>query len=401
MGKGPLVFQVEGTYKRARATTVTLGHGPVQTPVYMPVGTQGTLKGFSTEQIDEMNARIMLSNTYFLNLRPGIACLESMGGLHSLMGRTANLLTDSGGFQMVSLIDLSEVTEEGVSFISPVDSKRLLLTPEESIRTQQAIGSDVMMALDDVVSALLDHERDYERLALSTARTTRWLDRCIATHTSPTQTLFGICQGHLDITPGGFRDQCIRDITERKDRIGGVAIGGLSGGEAKDDFWRVVSYCCEHLPEELPRYVMGVGFPLDLVVCTCLGADMFDCVYSTRVARMGKAMIRSGIISLDKSAFALDMSPLDPDCPCRACRHSKAYLHALLVSKSPVAGQLLSDHNVRYLLGLMSGLRASILNGTLDSYVNDFLRDQFPEKGSVPTWALDALKSAGISLNVV
>ena len=186
MGKGPLEFEVVAECGPARASVVRLPHGAVETPVYMPVGTQGTLKGVTTEQIASLGPRIMLSNTFFLNLRPGVEVLEAFGGLHHLSGLAPNLLTDSGGFQMVSLLDLSRVTEAGVEFKSPVDAKTVLLTPEESIRTQQAIGSDVMMALDDVVSAELDQIKDKERIAEASARTTRWLDRCIAAHTSPT-----------------------------------------------------------------------------------------------------------------------------------------------------------------------------------------------------------------------
>lgn len=399
MGVGPLKFSIQHTYKRARAATVTLAHGPILTPVYMPVGTQGTLKGFATEQIEWTGAQIMLSNTYFLNLRPGIQRLNKLSGLHRMMGWPNNILTDSGGYQMVSLLDLSEVTEDGVSFISPVDSKRVLLTPEESIRTQQAIGSDIMMALDDVVHVLLDPRTEYERIKLSTERTTRWLDRCIATHTSPTQTLFGICQGHLDLSPGGFRDQCIESIIARKDQMGGIAIGGLSGGEAKEDFCRVVAYCCDKLPKDKPRYLMGVGFPLDLVVCTCLGVDMFDCVYATRVARMGGAFSKGDVLRLDRATYKDDLSPISSTCPCQACQYSKAYLHALYVAKSPVCGQLLSDHNVQYLLRLMRGLRESILNETLDAYVLEFLLQTHGTLDNAPQWALTALADAGIVLS--
>lgn len=398
MGKGPLKFTIVSEYRSARATDISLIHAVINTPVYMPVGTQGTLKGFTTEQIQSLEPKIMLANTYFLNLRPGIDVLNVLGGLHGLMGWDRNFLTDSGGFQMVSLLDLSEVTEQGVHFISPTDSTRLLLTPEESIRTQQAIGSDIMMQLDDVVHVLLDPSDhvQYARIKEATERTTRWLDRCISAHTSKTQTLFAICQGHLDRSPGGFRDQCIADITARKDMLGGVAIGGLSGGEEKSEFWQTVDYCCKRLPPELPRYAMGVGFPLDLVVCATLGVDMFDCVYATRTARFGTALTSHGCLRLDKAICKEDLKPVEEGCPCECCQYSRAYIHALFKERSPVGGQLLSQHNVHYLLSLMQGLRRSIIEKSLDNYVNVFLRDQYRCRSDVPQWALDALASTGI-----
>lgn len=359
---------------------------------------------------------IMLSNTYFLNLRPGAKALRAFGGLHNLMGWDRGILTDSGGFQMVSLLSLSEVKEDGVHFISPVDGTRLLLTPEESVRTQQAIGSDIVMQLDDVVSAMLDPSDpiDRERISTSTARTTRWLDRCIATHQDvpewrvramerglcKPQCLFAICQGHLDLTPGGFRDRCIRDLSDRRDMLDGIAIGGLSGGEAKDSFWRVVAHCCERLPQDVPRYLMGVGFPLDLIVCACLGVDMFDCVYATRTARFGNALVPSGIIRLSQSRFRLDTRPIQEGCACSGCKVPRAYLHSLLHEGSPVAGQLISAHNVAYLLQLMGGLRDAILAGETDEYVQGFLQQQFSSAEQVPKWAQEALAHAGIRVRV-
>eukprot|EP00768_Dysnectes_brevis_P006604 gnl/Dysnectes_brevis/5265_a7497_514.p1 GENE.gnl/Dysnectes_brevis/5265_a7497_514~~gnl/Dysnectes_brevis/5265_a7497_514.p1 ORF type:complete len:412 (-),score=141.84 gnl/Dysnectes_brevis/5265_a7497_514:27-1262(-) len=391
-----LQFKVDGTYKHARATTVTLPHGPIPTPIYMPVGTQGTLKGITTAEIEALNPPIMLSNTYFLNLRPGIETLEAVGGLHKLMDRKGNILTDSGGFQFVSLLDLSEVTEQGVEFISPVTGSHLLLTPEESIRTQQAIGSDVMMALDDVISATLT---DRARIEEASLRTTRWLDRCINTHTNPHQVLFGIIQGHLDYSKDGLRDQCLADIIARYPYLGGVAIGGLSGGEAKDDFWRVVHHCCRGLPPGKPRYLMGVGVPLDLVVCACLGVDMFDCVFATRTGRFGTALVPEGSLSLHRASCKQDPAPIQAGCACPACRHSRSYLFALFKEKSPVAGQLVSQHNVWYLLQLMRGIREAILTSRLDGYVQDFLCRRYASLTEVPTWARDALNAAEIVLS--
>lgn len=300
---------------------------------------------------------------------------------------------------MVSLLDLSEVTEDGVKFKSPVDAKTVLLTPEESIRTQQAIGSDVMMALDDVVSAELDQIRDKARIAEASARTTRWLDRCISAHTSPTQTLFGICQGHLDLTPGGFRDQCIADICARADQLGGIAIGGLSGGEAKEAFWKVVAHCCRKLPKNKPRYLMGVGYALDLVVCACLGVDMFDCVYATRTARFGTAFTADGELNVGRAVCAGQAQVLDEGCTCETCSTgvTRAYLHALLREGEPAAGTMISVHNVHFLLNLMRRLREAIIAGNLEKFVQNFLRRWCGAAG-VPSWAVEALASVGIDV---
>ncbi|KAH0571467.1 Queuine tRNA-ribosyltransferase [Spironucleus salmonicida] len=398
MGRGPAKYTQHKKYKHARLGTFTLAHADIATPVYMPVGTQGTLKGFTTEQIKTLNPKIMLSNTYFLNQRPGIPVLEQTGGLHNLMRWPNNFLTDSGGFQMVSLLKLSKLTEEGVTFISPVTGFSELLTPEISIKTQQAIGTDVIMCLDDVVSAQLDKVNDAERIAEASLRTTRWLDRCISAHTTQNQALFAICQGHLDCTKNGNRDQCIRDITERKESFGGIAIGGLSGGEAKDDFWRTVLYCTINLPQDLPRYLMGVGFPVDLVTCSCLGVDMFDCVYATRTGRFGTALTGKGELYLTREAYCNDFTVIEEGCGCEACSSgfTKARLNILFKEGESVGGQLVSAHNVYYLLNLMSQVRESIQTEKLDEFVSIFLRNWFTEQQKVPEWVCDALDAVDI-----
>ncbi|KAB2609702.1 queuine tRNA-ribosyltransferase-like, partial [Pyrus ussuriensis x Pyrus communis] len=264
-----LRFEVLGRFNRARAARLTLPHFACQTPLFMPVGTQGTIKGLTTEQLEDIGAQIILGNTYHLALRPTSELLDELGGLHKFMNWPRALLTDSGGFQMVSLLHLADITEEGVTFQSPVDGKRMLLTPEESIQIQNRIGADIIMALDDVVKTTTTGPRVEEAMY----RTIRWIDRCIEAHKRPTeQNLFGIVQGGLD-------------------PVLSYAIGGLAGGESKDSFWRVVAQCTAALPEEKPRYVMGVGYPLDIVVCSALGADMYDCVYPTRTARFGTALV--------------------------------------------------------------------------------------------------------------
>eukprot|EP01095_Lingulamoeba_sp_RSL-Kostka_P006277 TRINITY_DN1963_c0_g1_i1.p1 TRINITY_DN1963_c0_g1~~TRINITY_DN1963_c0_g1_i1.p1 ORF type:complete len:305 (-),score=109.28 TRINITY_DN1963_c0_g1_i1:661-1575(-) len=278
-----LHFEILGEWNRARASKLTLPHATCNTPIFMPVGTQGTIKGLTSEQIKELNCGIILGNTYHLGNRPGIDVMNKVGGLHKFMNYNGNILTDSGGFQMVSLLKLAHITEEGVKFKSPHDGTEMMLTPEESMRVQNAIGADIMMALDDVVHSTTTGERLEEAMY----RTLRWIDRCIEAHKRPkVQNLFGIVQGGLN---ADLRSICLREMKKRT-QLPGFAIGGLSGGESKDKFWRIVEQCTrpldqetgieEGLPRNKPRYLMGVGYAVDLVVCTSLGVDMFDCVVS-------------------------------------------------------------------------------------------------------------------------
>lgn len=389
-----LAFQVLGRWKRARASLMRLPHGCVRTPVYMPVGTQGTVKGLTSQQLAAapMECEIILGNTYHLGSFPGPEVMDRLGGLHRFMNWPRNLLTDSGGFQMVSLLDLAEITEEGVTFQSPVDGRRMLLTPEMSMGIQNKIGADIMMALDDVVHSLTPDRARFEE---ATHRTIRWLDRCIRAHRRPReQNLFGITQGGLDVSPGGLRDQCLDQMLERDAQLPGYAIGGLAGGEDKHSFWRVVSHATRRLPEDKPRYLMGVGMPVDLVVCTALGVDMYDCVHATRTARFGCAMVPEGTLNLRRAQFRDDLTPVGIGCP-----HSRAYIHALLKSGDGLAGQLLSVQNIAYLLDLMRSMRAAILAGTFPDFVRSFMRLQFPDH-VYPQWARDALLDAGIELSV-
>ena len=258
---------------RARAATLQLPHGEVQTPVFMPVGTQGTIKGLLAEEVSALGPRIILGNTYHLANRPSTEVLDACGGLHKFMNWEHNILTDSGGFQMVSLLKLAKINEEGVEFEDPKNpGSKMLLTPEESVRTQNSIHSDIMMVLDDVVSSM---EGDKARVAEACDRTTRWLDRCIGAHKRPeSQNLFAIVQGGLH---EDLRVKSLNDLKQRFDSVPGYAIGGLSGGEAKDQFWRVVAQCTDEekdgLPRLKPRYCMGVGYSLDIVVC------VWCCIY--------------------------------------------------------------------------------------------------------------------------
>jgi queuine tRNA-ribosyltransferase len=355
----------------------------------MPVGTQATLKGLTFQQVADIGYRLVLANTYHLALRPGPDIIKEMGGIQQFMNWPYNVLTDSGGFQMVSLFELSQVVEEGVYFQSPVDGTTMLLKPETSIQIQNKIGSDIMMALDDVIASTTTGDRVRE----ANERTLRWIDRCKLAHERPKeQNLFGIVQGGLDPE---LRDICLDGMIERD--LPGYAIGGLAGGEDKNLFWRVVHQCTSRLPWDKPRYLMGVGYPLDLVVCTVLGVDMFDCVYPCRTARFGSALVPEGVLKLKSSVFAADLSPIQEDCPCIACRnYTRAYLHTV-VGKEPAACSLLTIHNLTYLFNLMKALRQSIVHGTVPDFVKNFFTKMFPD-GEYPKWTIDALNEVGIKL---
>jgi len=443
-----LCHHVHATSGRARATTVHLPHGSVPTPVFMPVGTKGSLKGLTPFEITSdpaLDCPIILANTYHMALAPGTDLLGEVGGLHDFMGWDRPILTDSGGFQMVSLLKLALITEEGVTFENPFDDdvdnndnkndkdddgpdaedigqssststlaagtapskkkRRMLLRPEDSIRHQNLIGSDIIMALDDVVSSI---EQDDERFTIATYRTLRWLDRCRSAHANPkTQNLFPIVQGGLDTAVGGLREKCLAGFRIRDEWVPGYAIGGLAGGESKDDFWRVVDQCCRALPDDKPRYLMGVGYPLDLVVCTALGVDMYDCVYPTRTARFGVALVPGeapGTLRLKSNDCSGDDSVIQEGCECQACKngYSRARLHFLLKAGNPLAAQLMTNHNVAYMMSLTRGMRKAIMEDRYPEYVKSFVGDQFRGRDAggedVPTWVREALASAGIDV---
>lgn len=405
--KPPLVFHLEATCGRARASTVTLPHGDVLTPVFMPVGTQGTIKGMSSEDMKTLGCRILLGNTFHLANRPTCELLRKCGGLHNLMKWNGNILTDSGGFQMVSLLKLAVITEAGVEFEDPKKpGSRMLLTPEKSIESQNDIGADIMMALDDVVSSTLDPVKDEFRIKEATDRTLRWIDRCISAHRKPeSQNLFGIVQGHLDTKPGGLREYSLKEMIKRD--LPGYAIGGLSGGEAKNEFWRVVEQCTRPgagLPEQKPRYLMGVGYPLDIVICVALGVDMFDCVYPCRTARFGTALVRSGQLRLTSAEFANDFRPLEPGGKGPLKEYTRAMLHSI-VTKETVAAQLITWHNLWFMLNLLTEMREAIKVNTFPDWVRQFLKDFFPSAGPAPCavcpprWVKDALEVCGIPLD--
>lgn len=392
--RSALQFDVVGkcSKSKARAAVMRLPHGPVKTPVFMPVGTQASLKGLTPKQLADMGCEIFLNNTYHLGLRPGQEVLDAVDGAHRLQGWDRNILTDSGGFQMVSLLKLATITEEGVEFLSPHDNSPMLLTPEHSMSLQNSIGSDIMMQLDDVVHTLTTGPRVEEAMW----RSIRWLDRCIKAHKkTDTQNLFCIIQGGLN---SELRKICCREMVKRD--TPGIAIGGLSGGEDKISYCKVVSTCTDVLPENKPRYCMGVGYAEDLVVSVALGADMFDCVYPTRTARFGTAITANGVFSLKNACYAGDERPIEPGCECPVCSTmgiNRAWMH-LAITKDTVAAQLLTIHNVWYQLNLMRTMRNAIIEDSFDTFVNKFFADKYGSRENYPQWAVEALSSVNIDL---
>ncbi|KIW05981.1 queuine tRNA-ribosyltransferase [Verruconis gallopava] len=381
---------------KARASVLHLPHGPVNLPIFMPVATQASLKGITPEQLEDTSCRLCLNNTYHLGLKPGQAVLDKIGGAHKLQGWNHNILTDSGGFQMVSLLKLAKVTEEGVRFLSPHDGTPMLLTPEHSISLQNSIGSDIIMQLDDVI---VTTSPDEARMREAMHRSIRWLDRCIAAHKKPeSQNLFCIIQGGLNLD---MRRECCQAMIARD--TPGIAIGGLSGGEAKDQYCKVVDTCTGLLPEGKPRYVMGVGYPEDLVVSIALGADMFDCVWPTRTARFGNAITPNGVLNLRHKRFADDFKPIHPDCKCMSCRPqsegglgiTRAQIHHL-AAKETVGAHVVTIHNVHYQLDLMRQARNAILEDRYPQFLRDFFASYYPD--GAPQWAKDALAGVGVEL---
>ncbi|PNW75841.1 hypothetical protein CHLRE_12g558400v5 [Chlamydomonas reinhardtii] len=389
-----LKFKVVATQGRARSSRMALPHYTAHTPMFMPVGTQGSVKGLTTAQLVELDCHVILGNTYHLENRPGSELVAEMGGLHGFINWQRGMLTDSGGFQMVSLLHLAEITEQGVTFQSPIDGSAMLLTPEQSIAIQNRLGADIIMALDDVVPTTTNDPARFEE---ATHRTTRWIDRCISAHSRPTeQNLFAIVQGGLDTR---LRQISIQQLVERD--LPGYAVGGLAGGESKDDFWRVVAQCTHPhtgLPPGKPRYVMGIGYPLDIVVCSALGADMFDSVYPTRTARFGVALVPEGVLKLKNAAHAHDFRPLDSSCGCMVCKnYTRAYLHNVVTRGISSAAILVTYHNIAYTQALTRRMRAAIEEQRFPEWVREYLRTMFPA-GDVPGWVRDAMAEAGIDL---
>ena len=340
----------------ARVGRLHTPHGIVETPTFMPVGTAGSVKSMLPDEVASTGAQVILGNTFHLYLRPGHQVVEKLGGLHRFAGWSRSILTDSGGFQVFSLKELRKISEEGVAFQSPYDGSRHMLTPELSIEIQEALGTDIAMAFDECPP----HDADRRYFQASVDRTTRWLDRCIAARRRPERTsLFGIVQG------GPFDDLRASHAAELSARdLDGYAIGGVAVGESPDEMFRVVRHAAPLLPPEKPRYLMGVGYPGDLVEAVAAGVDMFDCVIPTRNARNGRIFVEGGHFSVKLSAHREDPRPIDESCGCPTCRQfSRAYLRHLWIAKELLIHRLLTMHNLWFYQRHMERIRAAILGG--------------------------------------
>jgi queuine tRNA-ribosyltransferase len=357
-------FKIATTDGAARRGTLTLAHGVVETPAFMPVGTYGTVKAMSPAELHEIGAHIVLGNTFHLWLRPGLEVIAAHGGLHRFMGWDGPILTDSGGFQVFSLGAMRKISEEGVKFQSPVNGDACFLTPEESMRIQRVLNSDIVMVFDECTPYPADVAQAGESMELSL----RWAARSRRAHEGNANALFGIVQGGMHEP---LRDRSLAGLTE----IGfdGYAIGGLSVGEPKEDMQRVLAYIAPRLPVDKPRYLMGVGTPEDIVDGVMNGVDMFDCVMPTRNARNGWLFTRNGNIKIRNAQYREDVRPLDDACACYTCRNfTRAYLHHLQKVNEILGARLNTWHNLHYYQELMQGLRAAIEQGRLAAYAREF-----------------------------
>ena len=364
-------FKISATDGAARRGTLTLTHGVVETPAFMPVGTYGTVKAMSPAELKELGAQIVLGNAFHLWLRPGLAVIAAHGGLHRFMGWDGPILTDSGGFQVFSLGELRKISEEGVRFQSPVNGDACFLTPEESMRIQRVLNSDIVMVFDECTPYPADAAQAEESMELSlrwAARSRRAFDAGISATDGNDNVLFGIVQGGMH---EHLRDRSLAGLSG----IGfdGYAIGGLSVGEPKTEMRRILAHTAPRLPAEKPRYLMGVGTPEDLVAAVADGIDMFDCVLPTRNARNGWIYTRHGTLKLRNAQYRDDTAPLDIACGCYTCRNfTRAYLHHLQRVNEILGARLNTWHNLHYFLELMQGLRGAIAAGRLADFIAQF-----------------------------
>lgn len=362
-------FQLHHRDRHARRGTLTLAHGTVETPAFMPVGTYGAVKGLSPADLNVVHAEIILGNTFHLWLRPGLEVIEAHGGLHRFMGWDGPILTDSGGFQVFSLGALRKISEQGVHFRSPVNGDACFLTPEESMHIQRVLNADIVMIFDECTPYPVDLQTAEVSMQLSL----RWAERSKVAHAGNRNALFGIVQGGMFET---LRDHSVTRLCEIE--FDGYAIGGLSVGEPKQEMQRILAHTAPQLPTEKPRYLMGVGTPADIVYAVSQGIDLFDCVLPTRNARNGWLYTRNGILKLRNSQYRLDTSPPDAHCECYACRHfSRAYLHHLQRTNEMLGARLNSLHNLHYYQQLMSEIRGAIETGCFEQFAQEFLSLDF------------------------
>ncbi|AVL70422.1 MULTISPECIES: tRNA guanosine(34) transglycosylase Tgt [Oligella] len=371
-----LEFTLLNTHGKARRAAIKLNHGTVQTPMFMPVGTYGSVKAMLPHELESIGSQVILGNTFHLWLRPGTEVIQKFGGLHDFMQWKKPILTDSGGFQVFSLSNLrSKLHEEGVKFSSPLNGEKLFLSPEESMRIQTALNSDIAMVLDECTPYLIDgRPATHEEAARSMRLSLRWAKRSknAFNELANSNALFGIVQG------GMFEDLRKESLDGLVD-IGfhGYAIGGLSVGEPKEDMQRVLQHVAHQLPDNAPRYLMGVGTPEDLVYAVSQGVDMFDCVMPTRNARNGWLFTRFGDLKIRNARYKDDMRPLDPSCSCHTCSHfSRAYLHHLHRANEITGARLNTLHNLHYYLNLMQEIREALEQNRFDQWQAQFHKDR-------------------------
>lgn len=352
-------FRLSATDGLARAGIFSTPHGDVETPAFMPVGTLGTVKGLTIDQVAAAGTQILLCNTYHLSLRPGEEVVRDLGGLHTMMGWSGPILTDSGGFQIFSLAQIAKVTEERAVFRSHIDGRLIELTPERSVAIQEALGSDVAMVLDHVVA--LPNEPEIVRDA--TFRSIRWAARCRDAATRADQAQFAIVQGGLDER---LRVECARELA--KLGFPGYAIGGLSVGEPPAEMYRILDATTPALPEDRPRYLMGVGRPQDIIEGIARGVDLFDCVMPTRNGRNAQAFTDRGKIRIRNRKYERELQPIEEGCPCPACRHGLGYIRHLFMAKEMLGPILVSAHNITYYQRLVAGARRAVAEGRFATF---------------------------------
>ncbi len=359
------MIKVEKVDGKARACTITTAHGEIQTPIFMPVGTRATVKCMWQDQLEEIGAQIILGNTYHLYLRPGHELIEKVGGgLHGFMNWKKPILTDSGGYQVFSLSDINKVTEDGVIFSSHLDGSKHLIGPEKSMEIQRALGPDIVMAFDECPALPATKERLRESMEL----TLRWAKRCKDYELKEHQHLFGIIQGGLH---HDLRTECMERLEELN--FPGLALGGLSVGEKNDEMVNFLDGFGHTMPENKPRYLMGVGKPTDILNGIRAGIDMFDCVLPTRNARNGQFLTTDGPLNIKNLRFREDKAAPDPDCDCKVCQnYSRAYIRHLYTTGEFLAGQLISYHNLYFMLNMVKQARVNILAETFEEYYKTF-----------------------------
>lgn len=358
----------------ARLGTIETNYGVFETPMFMPVGTEATVKTLSVEELKDNKAGIILANTYHLWLRPGEDVIAKAGGLHQFMNWDGPILTDSGGFQVFSLAKPKDITEEGVHFKNHLNGDNLLLTPEKSIEIQNKLDSDIAMSFDECIG----WPADYDYVKQSVERTLRWAKRGKKVFNNTRQSLFGIVQG------GEYEDlrkMCVEELV--KIDFDGYSIGGTSVGEDKPTMYRMVRFATKYLPKDKVRYLMGVGDPIDIVENVCRGVDIFDCVSPTRLARHGHVLTKYGKINIKNAKYKEDFSPISEECDCYTCRskYSKAYIRHLIVANETLGARLLSIHNIRFLIHLTEELREAIKTDTLLEYREQFIKNYYGDKG--------------------